>query len=81
MAVLVVACTLFGVGEDLVSLVNLLKLLDKRGVIGMEVGVTFPRFFSVSLFYFVFGRTLLDAEDLVLISFFFSHNKLRSVIE
>ena len=67
---LVVSCTFFRVGENLISLVDFLEFLNERGVVGVEVRVILSCFFSVSFFYLVLRSTLLDTQDFVLITFF-----------
>ena len=69
MTELVIACTLFGIGEDLVSLVYLLKLLDVRRIVGVKVGVVFSCLFTEGFFYLVLGSAFLQTKDLIVISF------------
>ena len=68
-AELIVAGTLFGVGQDFVGLVQFLEAGLGVFVVGVQVGVTFLRQLPVSLFDVVLAGVLRNAQHLIIISF------------
>ena len=69
MAELVVLCALIRIGQHLIRLVYLLEAGLTVLVAGVQVGVIFLGKLSVCFFEFVLGCALLDAEDLIIVSF------------
>ena len=72
-AELVVAGLLIRVGEHLVGLVDLLELLLGLLVVRVQVRVVLPGHLLIGLFDLVLGRSLGDAQNLVVIAFLFCH--------
>ena len=70
MAVLVILGPLVLIGEDLIGLVDLLEALLGGLVAGMEVRMVLLGKLSVCFFYLIGACALLDAEHLIVISFF-----------
>ena len=68
-AELIVASLLFFIGQNLVSLVDLLELLFRGLVAGVKVGVVLFGLLSVRFFYIIVARALVEPEHLVIISF------------
>ena len=75
MAELVILCTFLRVGENVVCLVYLLELGFSLRIIGVKVGVILLGELTVGFLYFIVGRTFLQTEHFVIISFF-CHNGL-----
>ena len=73
-AELVIPGLLIGIGQHLVGLVDLLELLLGLLVAGVHIRMVFPGQLFICFFDFVLRGTLLDAEHLVIVSFF-SHKR------
>src|SRR5215470_18023118 len=59
----------FGVREDAVGLVDLLKLLLRRMIAGVAIRVELQRQFTISALQLLLRCAPVDAEGLVIISF------------
>ena len=75
MTELIILGTLLRVGENVVCLVYLLELGFSLRIIRIEVRVILLGKLTVGFLYFIIGRTFLQAEHFIIISFF-CHNNL-----
>ena len=75
-AELVITGLLIGVGENLIGLVDLLELLLRFLIVGVQIRVVLPGHFLICFFDLVLRGALIDAQDLVIITFFRCHTLL-----
>ena len=73
MAVLVVPGLLVRVGEDLIGLVDLLELLLCLFIVRIQVRMILPGHLLICALDLVLGCALVNAQDLVIITFFCCH--------
>ena len=74
MAKLVVARTLFRVGQDRIRFIDLFEFCLCLFISWIQVRVILLCQLSVSLFQLIVGTTLLDTQHLIIISFFLCHS-------
>jgi len=66
-AELVILSALFRITQNLVSFIDLFKLLFGLFVAGVRVGMIFLRKLTVAFFYFVLRRVLINAKDFIVV--------------
>ena len=72
-AELVITGLLIGVGENLIGLVDLLELLLRFLIVGVQIRVVLPGHFLICFFDLVLRGALINAKNFVIITFFCCH--------